>query len=330
MPNKHLPLIDLHRHLDGNIRPKTIWQLAQQNNIKLPVQEFEQFIPYVQIQNSEADLLAFLKKLDWGVAVLTSLDDCKRVAFENVEDAFNAGLHYAELRFSPYYMAMTNNLNTTDVVAAVIDGVKSGVKAFNVKINLIGILSRTFGVDKCQDELNALLAHKNNLVAIDLAGDEYNYPGELFVEHFKQVSQAGLQATIHAGEAAGPASVWQAINDLNATRIGHGVKSIEDEKLLDYMLTHDIAIESCLTSNFQTGTIKDLSKHPIKQYLDKGLRVCLNTDDPAVQGIEIKDEFILARNTLKLTEQDITQLQKNALAASFLSESEKLGLCSYK
>ncbi|MFT5757830.1 MAG: adenosine deaminase [Alteromonadaceae bacterium] len=329
MPNKNLPLIDLHRHLDGNIRPKTIWQLAQQHHIKLPVQEFEQFIPYVQIQNSEADLLAFLKKLDWGVAVLTSLDDCKRVAFENVEDAFNAGLHYAELRFSPYYMAMTNNLNTTDVVAAVIDGVSAGVQAFNIKINLIGILSRTFGVDKCQDELNALLVHKDKLVAIDLAGDEYNYPGELFVEHFKQVNQANLQVTVHAGEAAGPSSVWQAINDLKATRIGHGVNSIHDEKLLDYMLKHDIAIESCLTSNFQTGTIKDLSKHPIKHYLDKGLRVCLNTDDPAVQGIEIKHEFMLARKTLNLTDKDITQLQKNALAASFLSESEKLGLCSF-
>ena len=177
MINTKLPLIDLHRHLDGNIRPKTIWQLAQKNNIELPTKEFEQFIPYVQIQNSEADLLAFLKKLDWGVAVLKSLDDCKQVAFENVEDAFNAGLHYAELRFSPYYMAMANNLNTQDVVAAVIDGIKAGVKLFNIKINLIGILSRTFGVDKCQSELSALLAHKEHLVAIDLAGDEYNYPG---------------------------------------------------------------------------------------------------------------------------------------------------------
>ncbi|NQZ82234.1 MAG: adenosine deaminase [Colwellia sp.] len=329
MINTKLPLIDLHRHLDGNIRPKTIWQLAQKNNIELPTKEFEQFIPYVQIQNSEADLLAFLKKLDWGVAVLKSLDDCKQVAFENVEDAFNAGLHYAELRFSPYYMAMANNLNTQDVVAAVIDGIKAGVKLFNIKINLIGILSRTFGVDKCQSELSALLAHKEHLVAIDLAGDEYNYPGELFIEHFKQVAQADLQVTIHAGEAAGPLSVWQAINELKATRIGHGVKSIEDEKLLDYMLKHEIAIESCLTSNFQTGTIKDLSKHPIKQYLDKGLRVCLNTDDPAVQGIEIKHEFLLARDTLGLTDNEITQLQKNALAASFLSASEKQSLCSF-
>ena len=163
MTHSSLPLIDLHRHLDGNIRPKTIWALAHEHNIALPETNFEAFIPHVQIQESESDLLAFLSKLDWGVAVLKSLDDCKRIAFENVEDAFNAGIHYAELRFSPYYMAMKNNLVVADVVAAVIDGVNAACKIYDVKINLIGILSRTFGVEKCQAELDALLAHKQHL-----------------------------------------------------------------------------------------------------------------------------------------------------------------------
>jgi adenosine deaminase len=321
-----LPLLDLHRHLDGNIRPATIWQLAEQNNIALPTVQFEEFIPYVQIQDSEADLLAFLKKLDWGVAVLTNLDDVKRVAYENVEDAFNAGLHYAELRFSPYYMAMNHNLSITDVVAAVIDGVQAGVKSFNIKINLIGILSRTFGITQCQLELDALLTHKEKLVAIDLAGDEYNFPGELFVEHFKQVRNAGLQATIHAGEAGGAKSVWQAITELGATRIGHGVASIEDEKLMTYMVNNNIAIESCLTSNFQTGTVKNLSQHPLKGFLDFGIKACLNTDDPAVQGIEIKHEFELAQQTLKLTDNEISQLQRNAIEVSFLSNNDKSAL----
>lgn len=326
MINNNLPLIDLHRHLDGNIRPKTIWQLAQQNNINLPCSTFEDFIPHVQIQHSEPDLLAFLKKLDWGVAVLKSLDDVKRIAFENVEDAFNAGLHYAELRFSPYYMAMAHHLPITDVVAAVIDGVQSGVKTFKIKINLIGILSRTFGVDKCQIELEALLNHKAHLVAIDLAGDEFNFPGHLFVDHFKQARDAGLQVTVHAGEAGGAKNVWQAINELGASRIGHGVATIEDEKLMDYMVKNNIAIESCLTSNFQTGTVKDLSKHPIKTFLDNGIKVCLNTDDPAVEGIEIKHEFTLAKNLLALTNAEISQLQQNALDVCFLSNSERIAL----
>ena len=272
--------------------------------------------------------MAFLKKLDWGVAVLKSLDDVKRVAYENVEDAFNAGLHYAELRFSPYYMAMNHHLAITDVVSAVIDGVQAGVKSFNININLIGILSRTFGVKQCQLELEALLNHKDHLVAIDLAGDEYNFAGELFIEHFKQVRNAGLQVSVHAGEAGGAKSVWHAIKELGATRIGHGVATIEDEKLMTYMVNNSIAIETCLTSNFQTGTVKDLSKHPIKEFLNFGIKACLNTDDPAVQGIEIKHEFALAQEVLHFTDNQITQLQKNAIEASFLSNSDKADLLS--
>lgn len=330
MINKNYPLIDLHRHLDGNIRPKTVWELAHNNNIALPVKNFEDFLPYVQIQNSEADLLAFLKKLDWGVAVLKSLDDCKRIAFENVEDAYNAGLDYAELRFSPYYMSMTHKLPIEGVVSAIVDGVAEGIKAFDIKINLIGILSRTFGVDKCHIELNSLLAHKNDLVAIDLAGDEFNFPGELFVEHFNKVRDAGLNITIHAGEAAGPKSVWQAIQELHAQRIGHGVACAKDEKLMSHMATHNIAIESCLTSNFQTGTVDDLTLHPIKTFLKHGVPVFLNTDDPAVEGIEIKDEFLLAQQKLAFTEQEFQTLQANALNATFLSDSEKQTLLNSK
>tara|TARA_R110001583_G_scaffold77851_3_gene211583 strand:+ start:5692 stop:6678 length:987 start_codon:yes stop_codon:yes gene_type:complete len=321
-----LPLLDLHRHLDGNIRPATIWQLATKNNIVLPATQFDDFIPHVQIQGSESDLLAFLKKLDWGVAVLNCLDDVKRVAFENVEDAFNAGLNYAELRFSPYYMSMNHNLPISDVVAAVIDGVNDGMKTFDININLIGILSRTFGVKQCQLELDALLTCKDDLVAIDLAGDEYNFPGELFVEHFKQVRNAGLQVTVHAGEAGGAKSVWQAINELGATRIGHGVATIEDEKLMSYMVNNNIAIESCLTSNFQTGTVTDLSQHPLKGFLDYGIKACLNTDDPAVQGIEIKHEYSVAQQVLKLNDKEISQLQKNAIEVCFLSDNDKKAL----
>ena len=326
MKNTPLPLMDLHRHLDGNIRPKTIWQLAQKNNIKLPTSTLEDFIPYVQIQNQEADLMAFLKKLDWGVAVLKSLDDVKQIAYENVEDAFNAGLKYAELRFSPYYMAMNHNLNVQDVVEAIIDGIKLGLKDFKIKIKLIGILSRTFGVKKCQLELDALLAFKNNITAIDLAGDEYNFPGSLFVEHFKQVKEAGLHITVHAGEAGGVQSMYQAIDELKATRIGHGVACASDEALMDYMLEKNIAIESCITSNYQTGTIDDIKNHPIKTFLNKGLKVCLNTDDPAVQGIEIKHEFKIAQSIVGLDDNDILTLKQNAFDVCFLSKDEKKDL----
>lgn len=330
MHNTQLPLVDLHRHLDGNIRPKTIWQLAQKNNIKLPADNFESFLPHVQITDSEADLIAFLKKLDWGVGVLKSLDDVVRIGYENVEDAFNANIDYAELRFSPYYIAMTHNLPIEGVVEAIIEGVNKGKEKFSTKTNLIGILSRTFGVDHCQSELNALLAYKDNLVAVDLAGDEYNFPGGLFDNHFKQVKDAGLNVSVHAGEAAGPESVWHAIKTLGATRIGHGVACANDQQLMDYMRDHQISIESCLTSNYQTGTIQNLAIHPVKTFLANDLLVCLNTDDPAVENIELAGEYQLASEVLQLSDAQITQLQRNAIKMSFLSESEKKVLMNIK
>jgi len=330
MFNNQLPLVDLHRHLDGNIRPKTIWQLAQKNNIKLPEDNFEAFIPHVQISDSEADLMAFLKKLDWGVGVLKTLDDVVRIGFENVEDAYLANIDYAELRFSPYYIAMTHKLPIEGVVEAIIEGVNIGRKKFPTQVNLIGILSRTFGVEHCQNELNALLAFKDDLVAIDLAGDEYNFPGTLFESHFQQVNDAGLNVSVHAGEAAGPESVWHAIKTLGATRIGHGVACATDQGLMDYMRENQISIESCLTSNYQTGTIKDLAVHPLKTFLRNGLTVCLNTDDPAVENIELAGEFQVAKEVLGLNSDQISQLQRNAVQMSFLSAQEKQALINIK
>lgn len=321
--SNNLPLIDLHRHLDGNIQPKTIWDMAIKNNIVLPVKEFSDFIPFVQIQNKESNLLDFLKKLDWGVAVIKSYDDVSLIAYENVKDAYNAGLSYAELRFSPYYMAMNHNLNVQAVVEAIIDGIKKGLRDFDIKINLIGILSRTFGVEKCQKELEAILAFKDDIIALDLAGDEYNFPGKLFVNHFKQARDAGLQITVHAGEAGGSLSMYQAIDELGATRIGHGVACYDDIKLMSYMREKNIAIESCLTSNFQTGTVTSIKDHPIKVFLKNDLKVCLNTDDPAVQNIEIKHEFEIAKNIVALSDEEIIRLKQNALDVSFLSLSEK-------
>ncbi|MFD2166676.1 adenosine deaminase [Thalassotalea euphylliae] len=321
-----LPLLDLHRHLDGNIRATTIMSLAEKNGIKLPANNIEELLPHVQIQESEPDLLAFLAKLDWGVKVLATLDDVKRVAYENVEDAFKAGLHYAELRFSPFYMAMTHNLPVADVVAAVIDGITLGQKDYPVKIKLLGILSRTFGVEHCNTELEAILTHRHHITGLDLAGDETNYPCELFVDLFKKARDHDMRITVHAGEAQGPDSVWQAIKLLGAERIGHGVNSYQDQDLLDYMVKYNIGLESCLTSNYQTGTVADLSQHPIKTFLANGNLVCLNTDDPAVENTEIKQEFELAHSMLGFGKDEFTKLQQNAIEMSFLSSSEKKAL----
>ena len=326
MITKTLPLTDLHRHLDGNIRIETILDLGPKFGLKLPAYDLEALRPHVQIVEAEPSLVAFLSKLDWGVAVLGDLDACRRVAYENVQDAMNAQIDYTELRFSPYYMAMKHNLPIAGVVEAIVDGVEAGSKDFGVKTNLIGIMSRTFGQDACQQELDGLLTQKNKLVAIDLAGDELGQPGDRFVNHFKQVRDAGLRVTVHAGEAAGSESMWQAINELGAVRIGHGVKAIEDLKLMEFLAKNNIGIESCLTSNIQTSTVASFESHPIKTFLAHGVKVCLNTDDPAVEGIELPHEYEVAAPKVGLTQEQLRQIQINGLDLAFLSDTEKQAL----
>ncbi|MCG6415899.1 adenosine deaminase [Vibrio fluvialis] len=326
MITKNIPLTDLHRHLDGNIRTQTILDLGQKFGVALPAYTVADLTPHVQIVEAEPSLVAFLSKLDWGVAVLGDLDACRRVAYENVEDALNAQIDYAELRFSPYYMAMKHNLPVAGVVEAVVDGVKTGVRDFGVQANLIGIMSRTFGTDACQQELDAILSQKDHIVAVDLAGDELGQPGDRFVSHFKQVRDAGLHITVHAGEAAGPESMWQAIRDLGATRIGHGVKAIHDPQLMDYLAKHRIGIESCLTSNIQTSTVESLALHPLKRFLEYGVLACLNTDDPAVEGIELPYEYEVAAPQAGLSQEQIRQAQSNGLELAFLSDTDKQAL----
>ncbi len=326
MITKQLPLTDIHRHLDGNIRSQTILELGQHFGIALPANDLESLRPHVQIVEAEPSLVAFLSKLDWGVAVLGDLDACRRVAYENVEDALNAQIDYAELRFSPYYMAMKHNLPVAGVVEAVIDGVQAGCRDFGIQANLIGIMSRTFGQEACQQELNALLAQKQHLVAIDLAGDELGQPGTQFIQHFKQVRDAGLRVTVHAGEAAGPESMWQAIKELGAERIGHGVKAIQDPELMAYLAKNKIGIESCITSNIQTSTVASFETHPVKTFLEHGILASLNTDDPAVEGIELPYEYEVAAPKMGLSQEQIRQLQINGLEIAFLSDSEKAAL----
>lgn len=322
----NLPLTDVHRHLDGNIRAQTILDLGRQYNLALPATTLETLLPHVQVTSNEPDLVSFLSKLDWGVKVLASLDAVRRVAYENIEDAARNGLHYVELRFSPRYMAMTHQLPVDGVVEAVIAGVKEGCRVFNVDARLIGIMSRTFGEAACEEELNALLAHRDGITALDLAGDELGFPGHLFLDHFSRARDAGWRITVHAGEAAGPESIWQAIRDLGAERIGHGVKAVQDPALMDFLAEKRIGIESCMTSNIQTSTVPSLAQHPLKTFLERGVLASINTDDPAVQGIDIQHEYHTAAPAAGLSKAQIRQAQINGLEMAFLTAAEKQAL----
>ena len=321
-----LPLIDLHRHLDGNVRLETILELGEQHHLPLPAWDVEGLRPYIQVTDPQSGVMAFISRFHWLTAVMVDLDACRRIAYENVDDAQREGLDYVELRFSPWFMAQSNHLDPTGVVEAVVDGVEAGRRDFNQPVNLIGILSRTYGPKVAWLELQALLSHKDHIVALDLAGDEENWPGELFVDHFYLARQSGWQITVHAGEIDGADSIWQALTELGAVRIGHAVHAIDEPALIDYMRDRHIGIEVSLTSNVQTRTVADYRAHPIKKFLQKGLLATLCSDDPGISGIDLQHEYDVAAVLAGLSHRQIKRAQRNALEIAFLSESEKAAL----
>jgi adenosine deaminase len=336
MIDQSLPLIDLHRHLDGNVRLDTILDLGRQHNLPLPAWDLEGLRPHVQVIDyptggaTMPGVMAFIAKFKWMTEVLVDSDACRRVTYENVQDAQREGLDYVELRFSPYFMAETHGLDPAGVTEAVVDGVTTGSRDFSIKANLIGIISRTYGPEASRQELEALLRQRDHIAALDLAGDEANWSGELFVELFRQARDVGWQVTVHAGEAAGPESIWQALHGLGATRIGHAVEAINDPALMDYMFKHRIGIETNLTSNVQTSTVSDYASHPARQFLERGLLVTLNTDDPGISGIDLRHEYDVAAPAAGLSQEQITQAQRNALTIAFLSALEKQALLAAK
>ncbi len=318
-------LIDLHRHTDGSIRPQTILELAEQHDLPLP-RDLETLRPLVQVTEPVADLMAFLARMDRAVSALADLDACARIGYECVEDAGREGVIYLETRFSPVYMAQAHNLDVHGVVEAVADGARRGARDSGVRVNLIGIMSRTFGVESCTRELEALLAHRGDFVALDLAGDEARVPGELFVEHFQRGRDVGWRITVHAGEAAGAPGVWQAVRDLGAERIGHGTRAPEDPALLDMLAEQRIGIESSLTSNVQTSTVPSYVTHPLRLFLERGILATINTDDPAVSNIDLPYELRVAAPAAGLTPEQIRQAQRNAVEIAFLEDAEKAAL----
>ncbi len=172
-------------------------------------------------------------------------------------------------------------------------------------------------------ELQALLTQKDHIVGLDLAGDEVRFPAEMFVEHFRIAWDAGWGITVHAGESAGPQSVWHALEDLGASRIGHALTIGQDPELVEMMLEKRIGIEANLTSNVDTSSVPSYAAHPLKGWLDLGLLATINTDDPGISPVTLREEFEIAAPKAGLTEVDTRKAQENAVEIAFAFGSEK-------
>lgn len=326
-PLPDFPVVELHRHLDGNLRIETVLDLARRHGVELPASTAEELRPHVQVIDPTPDLLGFLAKFDVLRRVMVDLDAVARIARENVEDAAAEGIDHIELRFSPAFIGDYYELPPQAVAEKICATVAETAARLPVTVKLIGIVSRTYGPERAWVEVEAALACRaGGIVALDLAGDELGYPGELFVEHFRRAREGGLRVIAHAGEAAGADSVRQALDDLGAERIGHGVRAVEDPALLERLAAERVPLEVCPTSNVQTSTVASYGAHPLGRLLAHGIVATLNTDDPSISGIDLPHEYRVARDELGLGAAELATLQRNALAAAFLDDAERAEL----
>ena len=321
------PLVELHRHLDGNVRIETVLDLARRHGLELPAWTVEGLRPHVQITEREPSLVHFIAKFALLRRVMADYDAVRRIVRENLEDAAQGGIDYIELRFSPYFMGEEHGLDTFGVVDAVCDALEEARGKIPVRAKLIGIISRHYGPETGRIELAAAIRGRDRgVVALDLAGDEANFPGELFVRHFQEAREAGLRTIAHAGEAAGAASVRQAVLELGAERIGHGIRAVEDPAVLDLLAERRVPLEVCPTSNLHTSTVPDYRSHPLPALLRRGIACTLNTDDPSISGIDLAHEYRVADEELGLSPAEIRRMQETALEAAFLTPAERAEL----
>jgi adenosine deaminase len=319
------PLVDLHRHLEGAVRPKTVLEVSLEHGLPLPTEVLQDLEAYLHLKEPIHDLLDVLPRFNLLRQVYLDYDLCRRVTMECLQDAWDEGLDYVELRFSPYFMAEPHHLDTASVTSAVCEAWQEMERTRPGASKLIVILSRTYGPELCEIELECALSHRERGVSgIDLAGDEARWRAGLFRDHFARAQTAGLHCTAHAGEFAGSESVRETLETLNPERIGHGVHAADDPAVMECLLEQDIALECCPTSNVFTRAVPSLEQHPLPLFLEKGLRATLNTDDPTLfQGVTLLHEYQAAAEHMSITPEGLERIRQNGVLATFLSIAER-------
>lgn len=312
-------LTELHRHLDVSARLSTVLELAQERGFVPMSTSLDSFRRDFILRDPMQDLGSVLAKFTLYQKIQDRPDVLKRVSFEAAEDAYREGIRKIEFRFSPGFITAVSKLSWEDALAGFEAGMLQAKEKYpDLKTGLICIGSRDFGIESIAKTAEFFLEHKDRFIGIDLAGDEAAYPNSLYRSIMKPVVESGARITIHAGEADGPDSVWCAIEDLGAQRIGHGIRSIEDPKLMEYLREKQILLEMCPTSNRLTSAWPDYTTHPFKTCFQYGIPVCLNTDDPSIFGNLLADEIEIARRSMGMSDADIRISFDNASKHSFI------------
>jgi len=322
---RQMPKCELHCHLDGSLRVETIIDLAEKQNVSLPSHDAVQ-LRKILVQDEAASLVQYLKAFDITLSVLQDYESLRRVSYELLEDCRKENVVYLEVRFAPI-LHQRRGMKLTQVVEAVLQGLKEGYRDFGVRWGVIICGMRSSHPRYTLQMAELCIAYKHRgVVSFDLAGAEGGNPAKDHQEAFRLILLNNVNVTIHAGEAFGPESISQALHNCGAHRLGHAVRLKEDGDLLNYCCDHRIPLECCPTSNVQTGAVADIASHPLRFYYDYGLRVTINTDNRLMSGVTMTDELWKAHSQLGFTLPEIKDLIVYGIKSSFMHHRPKVEL----
>jgi adenosine deaminase len=316
-----LPLVEIHLHLEGAIPYEALWQLVRKYGGDPSIPDMDALIQRFRF----TDFNHFIETWVWKNSFIREYEDFTFIAEQFALDLKQQNILYAEVHYSP-----SDFRNLRLGVQEITQAVRTGLdRVKGIEVALIIDLVRNYGLKNALRTLQEVNEVKNlGVVGIGLGGSEHAYPAELYKDVYEHARKLGFHTTAHAGEAAGAASIWAALTELRAERIGHGTRAFEDEALLDYLVEHKIPLEMCPYSNVCTKVVPDLASHPVKRYFDRGLLVSINTDDPKMFGNSLAGEYDMMEKHMGFSEQDLKTLSANAIRSTWLGEERKKQLLS--
>jgi adenosine deaminase len=317
-----LPKAELHVHLDSALRPTTMIELARQAKFTLPTADPDALRRFMRVDDA-GSLEDYLERFEYTIPLLQTPESIERVAYEMVEDAARDGLRYLEVRYCPN-LSTRGGLTMEAALDAELRGLRRGERDFGVVARVINCSLRHYPPELSLAIARLSVAYRDRgVVAFDLAGGEAGRPPGVHGAAFDLAADGCLGITIHAGEAAGAASIAEAVHRCHADRIGHGTRLYEDPRLRDYIRDRRVLIETNITSNVQTRAVRRAAEHPVRGYVDAGLVVTLCTDGWLMTGVTLSDEYWLAHTELGFTRAEIDRLILDGFAYAFLPWPER-------
>ncbi len=311
-----IPKAELHLHLDGSVRPRTVLELAREHQVPIPSDDLSKLESFLEANDRTASLVEYIQYFELPIAVMQTALALERTTYELCLDLAQDNVRYAEIRFGPW-LHVQRGLSLADVIRAVLEGWRAGVRETGVSGGIIVTALRD--MPAAQNVALAQVAGRfvgEGVIGFDLAGDEAGHPPGLHEDAFRVARSLGLSLTIHAGEAAGPESVRQAIA-LGAVRLGHGVRAQEDAEVLAMVKDEGIQLDTAPTSNAQSKAVRRYEDHPVRKFFESGIKVTISTDSRTVSSITLTQEMTRVASVLGCSRSDIWAMNLQALDGGF-------------